>query len=125
MTRPSYTWGDDSLRWTSLWPDDRIRFALRDVTELHGVKKPGSIQKIQELFVGGMSHSWADDEFSFGAFAIFEPFQESDLFEKIWAPYHDVHFAGEHTSLKHAWIEGAVESGIRAAAEIISTASRS
>jgi hypothetical protein len=26
-----------------------------------------------------------------------------------------VHFAGEHTSLKHAWIEGAIESGVRTA----------
>jgi len=26
-----------------------------------------------------------------------------------------IHFAGEHTSLKHAWIEGAIESGIRTA----------
>lgn len=26
-----------------------------------------------------------------------------------------VHFAGEHVSLKHAWIEGAVETAVRAA----------
>lgn len=26
-----------------------------------------------------------------------------------------MHFAGEHTSLKHAWIEGALESAVRAA----------
>ena len=26
-----------------------------------------------------------------------------------------MHFAGEHMSLKHAWIEGAVETAVRAA----------
>lgn len=26
-----------------------------------------------------------------------------------------MHFAGEHVSLKHAWIEGAVETAVRAA----------
>lgn len=29
-----------------------------------------------------------------------------------------MHFAGEHTSLKHAWVEGAIESAIRAALEV-------
>jgi monoamine oxidase len=32
----SYTWGDDSLRWTGLSNDDRLRFALRDVSRVHG-----------------------------------------------------------------------------------------
>ncbi|OIJ86479.1 hypothetical protein BIV24_26470 [Streptomyces colonosanans] len=30
-------------------------------------------------------------------------------------PEGPAHFAGEHTSLKHAWIEGALESAVRAA----------
>ena len=34
------------------------------------------------------------------------------------APEGRIHFAGEHTSLYHAWIQGALESGIRAAKEI-------
>jgi monoamine oxidase len=114
----SYTWGDDSLRWGSLRPEDRIRFALRDVAEVHRIDE----RTCERLLVSGMSHSWAEDEYTFGAFAIFEPHQEADLFESIWKPYRKVHFAGEHTSLRHAWIEGAVESGIRAAREVYSEA---
>ena len=64
-----------------------------------------------------MSYSWADDSYSLGAFAVFPPHQE-EFFEDIWKAYGDIHFAGEHTSLKHAWIEGAVESGLRTAQEI-------
>jgi monoamine oxidase len=33
-------------------------------------------------------------------------------------PEGRIHFAGEHTSLDHRWIEGAVESAIRTATEI-------
>ena len=29
-----------------------------------------------------------------------------------------IHFAGEHASLSHAWIQGAIGSGVRAASEI-------
>ena len=35
----SYTWGTDSLRWGSLNESDRIRFALRNVAELHNMKQ--------------------------------------------------------------------------------------
>jgi monoamine oxidase len=40
------------------------------------------------------------------------------LHEHIIAPEGRVHFAGEHASLAHAWIQGAIESGLRAAREI-------
>jgi monoamine oxidase len=111
----SYTWGDDSLRWGCLSEDDRIRFALRDVAEMHNIP----IDECKRLLVGGMSHSWAEDEYTFGAFAIFEPHQERELYRNSWKQYEGIHFAGEHTSLKHAWIEGAVESGIRVAKEVL------
>lgn len=110
----SYTWGEDSLRWSSLSNEDRIRFALRDIASLHDME----LEEIERLFVGGMSHSWAEDEHNFGAFSIFEPHQETELFDEMWQPQNGVHLAGEHTSLKHGWIEGAVESGIRVACEI-------
>ena len=38
-------------------------------------------------------------------------------------PEGPVYFAGEHTSLKHAWIEGAVETAVRAAIEVHEKAS--
>jgi monoamine oxidase len=33
----------------------------------------------------------------------------------VGKPEGPLHFAGEHVSLKHAWIEGAVETAVRAA----------
>ena len=50
---------------------------------------------------------------------MFAPGQLSELQRFIPGPEGEtIHFAGEHTSLRHAWIEGAIESGIRAALEI-------
>ena len=53
-----------------------------------------------------------------GAFAMFEPGQQSRLYADIILPEGRIHFAGEHTSLAHAWIQGSIESGLRAASEI-------
>lgn len=59
-----------------------------------------------------------EDDYSFGQAAIFAPGQLETLHPYITAREGNVHFAGEHTSLKHAWIEGAIESGIRTALEV-------
>jgi monoamine oxidase len=61
---------------------------------------------------------WHDDEFAGGAFALFDPGQQTQLYKHIISPEGRIHFAGEHASLTHAWIQGAIESGLRAAYEV-------
>jgi monoamine oxidase len=73
---------------------------------------------IKEHFVGGATQSWMEDPFALGEAAIFTPGQLSMLQPRIAEAEGNVHFAGEHTSIKHAWIEGAIESGIRTALEV-------
>jgi monoamine oxidase len=106
----SYTWGEDAQRWGSLAPDDRLQQALENVTAIH--------PQAQEAFEGGYSKMWHDDEFAGGAFALFDPGQQTLLHDHLIASEGRVHFAGEHASLGHAWIQGAIESGLRAAEEI-------
>jgi monoamine oxidase len=106
----SYTWGEDAQRWGSLSPDDRIVQALEDVARIH--------PQAPHEFEVGASKMWHDDEFAGGAFALFDPEQQTLLYDGIIEPEGRIHFAGEHASLAHAWIQGAIESGIRAAAEI-------
>lgn len=103
----SYTWSEDAQRWGSLKPDDRIVQALDDVAEIH--------PQITKEFEVGTSWMWHDDEFAGGAFALFDPGQQTLLHDEIVKPDGRIHFAGEHTSLHHAWIQGAFESGLRAA----------
>ena len=49
---------------------------------------------------------------------MFTPWQLTQFHLAIPTAEGPLHFAGEHTSLKHAWIEGAIESAVRAALEI-------
>ena len=106
----SYTWSEDAQRWGSLSPSDRVAQALENVATVHP-------QILQEFEVGA-SKMWHDDEFAGGAFALFDPGQQTLLHSHIAAPEGRIHFAGEHTSLAHAWIQGAIESGLRAAYEV-------
>jgi monoamine oxidase len=59
-----------------------------------------------------------NEPYAGGAFCLFNPTQESRLHRPIRQIEGCFHFAGEHTSLNHRWIEDAVESGLRAAHEI-------
>lgn len=106
----SYTWSEDAQRWGSLTPEDRLVQALEDVAVIHP-------QVIREFEVG-TSHMWHDDEFAGGAFALFDPGQQTLLYNEIIRPEGRIYFAGEHASLYHAWIQGAIESGLRAAEAI-------
>jgi monoamine oxidase len=108
----SYTWSDDANRWDSIPERDRYQFALDGLAEIYG-------EGIRKFFTGyGKSQSWMEDFYAFGEAAIFAPGQLTNLHPYISLPEGNVHFAGEHTSLKHAWIEGAIESAICAAKEI-------
>ena len=106
----SYTWGQDAFQWGAMDPETRLEEALHDVAQIH--------PRILEEFEVGASHAWYSDRWARGAFALFAPEQQTELQEDIVRPEGRVHFAGEHCSLYHAWIQGALESGIRAALEV-------
>jgi monoamine oxidase len=109
----SYTWADDARRWDSRTPHDRYTNALRGLIEVHG-------RRIALFYTGkGQTQSWMQNRYALGEAAVFAPGQFTTLHAAIPTREGNVHFAGEHTSLKHAWIEGAIESGIRTALEII------
>jgi len=106
----SYTWGEDAQRWGALTPSQRIQLALRDVSRIH--------PRAAEQFEVGISKVWQTDEFASGAFADLAPGQHTRLYDHIIAPEGRIHFAGEHASCLHAWIQGAIQSGLRAAREV-------
>ncbi|MBN6186686.1 flavin monoamine oxidase family protein [Aneurinibacillus sp. BA2021] len=107
----SYTWADEALTWGSLPERERIQHALMNLAEIYG-------RQVYSEFVSGISFNWSQNPYSVGAFAIFEPGQEQELHPFIPTPEGNVHFAGEHTTLSHGWMEGAIESGIRVAYEV-------
>jgi monoamine oxidase len=106
----SYTWGQDALQWGAMDEETRLEEALDDVSRIH--------PRIRDVFEVGASHAWYGDRWARGAFALFAPEQQSELQADIVRPEGRILFAGEHCSLYHAWIQGALESGIRAARQI-------
>jgi monoamine oxidase len=73
----------------------------------------GSVDKKEEEI---MSYYWGEDPYTMGAFAIFEKNQWNDRFRsKLKSEFQNVIFAGEHTAREQGYMEGALESGERAA----------
>ena len=102
----SYTWGDNARSWTDT-DENSIQYALEVLTKIH--KKD-----LKPYFVKGVVKRWHTDKFVGGAFALFTPSQEINLHPALTQPEKRILFAGEHTTRHHAWIEGAIESALRA-----------
>ena len=63
--------------------------------------------------------SWENDPWALGGYAYFDPSFDPRLREWLARPAGRIVFAGEHTSIRwQGYMNGAVESGLRAAAEI-------
>ena len=84
-----------------------------------------SLQILEKAFPGTKenaervhSFSWADQPFARGAYVAFAPGLIKRWNSAIREPAGRVHFAGEHPSSFPGWMQGALESGIRAAREI-------
>jgi monoamine oxidase len=63
--------------------------------------------------------SWNRDPFSAGDWAVFGPGQVSRFAGAMAAPHGRIHFCGEHTALANRGMEAAMESGERAAIEVL------
>ncbi|WDE07458.1 FAD-dependent oxidoreductase [Thalassomonas viridans] len=141
----SYSWADDARKWDSMPEYERFCYALENVAITHAIHapdasyeerleaqqkikdlcvfKPEKYQENQENIVGAATVSWMNNPYAFGEAAIFYPGQLALLHKAIisseWTVSQNerqiLHFAGEHASLKHAWIEGAIESAVNAA----------
>ncbi|MDO0934808.1 FAD-dependent oxidoreductase [Streptomyces sp. DG2A-72] len=108
----SYSWADDASRWDSLDDDARYPHALRGLQQVYG-------QRIEVFYTGaGRTQSWLRDPYAYGEASVLLPGQHTELLAAIRAPEGPLRFAGDHTSVKPSWIEGALESGVRAALEV-------
>ncbi len=112
----SYNLNQDAIRVGNL--DDKMRFKeiKRQVEAVHGLQK-GYLDSVVEDY---KTVDWNSEKGFYGAFCYFMP-QQQNLFSYAMAkPEYDnrVYFAGEHISLTHGWIEGAVNSAMKAANDI-------
>ncbi|HUK32429.1 MAG TPA: FAD-dependent oxidoreductase [Vicinamibacterales bacterium] len=79
---------------------------------------------IRSEFENGAVHRWRADPWALGAFALYRPGEMTTLMSELASAESGCHFAGEHTSSWTGWMEGALESGERAAREVLSAMGR-
>jgi monoamine oxidase len=91
-------------------PDQRAEFASCEMEKVH----PGLLDNLE----GCVSKVWPADPWAGGAGAQHSPGQLTTLCVGIERPEGRVHFAGEHTSGQPYWMQGALQSGLRAAKEV-------
>ncbi|KAF8594150.1 hypothetical protein BDV93DRAFT_459584 [Ceratobasidium sp. AG-I] len=127
----SYTWAQDAQRLGALAQpkgtsadNTMMEIMLDNISRLHNIPRDKIPQPVDHY-----AHAWYNDEFARGAFALFGPGQfghvqhgnepksvQASLFASMKAPAAKgkLHFAGEATSVHHAWVLGALNSAWRA-----------
>ncbi len=107
----SYSWGQNALLFNSMSKEEIFANVMKDLEKFYG---PRVYSEVSSYAV----YNWSVNPFSAGCFTLYTPGQETDFADYIQHPEGRLHFAGEHTSSFHGWMEGAIESGIRAANEL-------
>jgi monoamine oxidase len=72
----------------------------------------GALQPVKAI-------SWQRDPFAGAIYSAWKPGQVTRYAEHIAKPHGGIHFAGEHTAMLNRGMEGAMESGERAALEVL------
>jgi monoamine oxidase len=106
----SYAGGQRALDLGAMSEEDRQSSVLRHAGKVFG--------DLAGQYSGGASYIWHEDPWARGGFTYFEPGQITTLLPEAQRPEGRIHFAGEHTSAWHGWMNGALESGNRAADEV-------
>jgi len=105
-----YLQGPSSERASKMSEDERIRYAIEQVERVF----PGLRKHLEQA----NSQCWDNDEWSGGATRLLNVGQVTAFHNEARRPEGHIHFAGEHTSTWFGWMNGAIESGSRAAREV-------
>ncbi|GAA2233685.1 FAD-dependent oxidoreductase [Herbiconiux moechotypicola] len=103
--------GPQAERMDALDDDARLSAALEALETMF----PG----ISEAAEGAHYHSWNTERFSRGDYVTYTTGQFLRLWPHVATPVGRIHFAGDQTAVKSGWMDGAIRSGHRAAAEIL------
>lgn len=116
----SYTWEQNARRMAAMPEEERYQFVVKELSRLH----PDC-----EKHVDGYQHVVWDQEVGVGAFAYFAPGDHNRYQPEMVKPFPEqqprLWFAGEHLSVAHAWIQGALQTGVQAAINILRAPCRS
>lgn len=117
-----YSWMTDSDHWLPISKLDKIKMALANLQELYpevniakeynGGIGEGTGKYLGEAFPIEWAVQWPLGD------ATFYPSQFSYLFPVMQQPQGKIYFAGEHLSVYHTWILGAIDSAKRCVGQI-------
>ena len=107
-----YTWKSEALLFGSLKPQIAIHEAVRQIATIH--------PEVEEEFEVGAVQAWYSDSSAQGAYVLLKPEQYKNVVTLMQYPWKNIFFAGEGISFTSGWIQGALESGLRAAYQFYS-----
>lgn len=107
-----YSWMTDAARWLPESDAERVRIALRDLTEVYAPGIDVNTEFI-EAFEVPWPVKWATGD------AMFFPGQFKNFFNIAREPEGNIYFAGEHLSVHHTWIVGALDSALLACKQLL------
>jgi hypothetical protein len=107
-----YTWKSEALMFGALDPNKAVAEAVRQITEIH----PEMKTEYDDVWA---IEPWYDEPSAQGAYCLLKPSQFRNV---TWLtyPWRNLYFAGEAISFASGWIQGALESGLRAAYQFYS-----
>jgi monoamine oxidase len=103
--------GPAALQLDRLGAAGAARFAVAEIERVRPAAQ-GALEVVAQ-------HSWSRDPFAGGAWAYFHPGTVTKFLPAMLAPHGRIHFCGEHTSVTARGMEGALESGERAARAVV------
>jgi monoamine oxidase len=109
----AYTGGDPAAKLAVLSDEERIQVAVGEIERLF----PGS----SDLIECTATVAWPNEAYTRGSYAAFAPGQVTAHWKTLFEPAGRLFFAGEHATPIQGYMEGAVESGQRAARRIGAT----
>jgi monoamine oxidase len=109
----AYTGGGPGARLASLSDEERIRLAVAEIEKVF----PGS----SDLIECTATVAWPNEPYTRGSYAALAPGEVTAHWKTLFEPAGRLFFAGEHATDIQGFMEGAVESGQRAARTIFAS----
>lgn len=107
----AYTGGAPGAKLSALSNEERIQVAINEIEKIF----PGSSALIEHT----ETTAWLNEPFTKASYMNLAPGQVRAHWQTLFTPAGRLFFAGEHATAFQGFMEGAVESGQRAAKEII------
>jgi len=107
----AYVSGEMSKFLDRMEPAQAVQYVLNDIERMRPSAK-GGLKPVKIW-------SWNRNVFAGGAYAYWGPGQITRFARQMRKPWGNLHFAGEHTAVINRGMEGAMESGERAAIEVM------